>query len=931
MVYGKGRISPFFGLFAKESKEELTERLLEWKRKGVSSVTIEYAERNKEGDGFGKESSGALKQLAKACRELSMSFWIQDAAPFPTGNANGALEKEENKAFRKQYLGERHMDVTGPKKGAGIPVQSVLHSAGMMEIFGEAGKRLAQNLADRRLLEVVAYEFTYEGRIKVSSQAVLWKRQNEEESPEVLYWDIPGGYWRIFCVFVTSFGGGREYYVNLLDPDSVKLQIASVHEPIYEELKDELLKTWSGFFYDELEIGNTKGYDFFMLPGGRGEEGHGNDISQLPWSRQLYQRLKKQENLIEKLPLLWYEGEREEQAAVRFGYMDELTRLVCESYNGQVHAWCRERGIPYTGHVLEDENSHARLGCGPGHYFRMQKHQDMAGVDLIAGQVMPQLDCRMGTYGYLNGDGCFYHYGLAKLASSAAHIDPVKENQSLCEVFALYGNVCSVRLRKFLIDHLLVNGINHFIYADAGERNTPDCYWRELDCYTEAMAELLGGLKPLTRVAVLYHGEAQWCGEAELFQVPASELARRQISYDVIPADVWADREYYRTDTQKGLTINGNTYEALVIPWCEYIPAKAAAFVEECRNTGFPVFVTKALPEGICGQKKEKTGCFENAIVTENKKLAEAVTEKIGKSAVRSCGYAPYLRTAQFQGKEGAWYFLHNESETESYSCEVIPEKEKADRMPEEEAEKDRQRRKTEKPDGQQKVIWALDIRKKEGKRLLMENGKGKLMLEPFEAVLLLEGASLPEGYIERGEEKANERTKESIKAYLEGSIWDITLKSGETKVEQIKDSALFDINSPSHFPEFSGRILYQTRICLEEGSWLLKLGEVYDACTVYLDGEIQGHCISAPYCVELKVKKKTDKEEKESADNTEKALDENQGIRKAEHELTIEVWNNPVHTAQKEEIPLGLLSASVRAVKGQGGLIGPVRLEKME
>ena len=130
----------------------------------------------------------------------------------------------------------------------------------------------------------------------------------------------------------------------------------------------------------------------------------------------------------------------------------------------------------------------------------------------------------------------------------------------------------------------------------------------ELDRYTEAMADLLGGLKPVTRVAVLYHGEAQWCGKADFFQASAAELARHQISYDVIPADVWEEREYYRTDTGQGLTINGNTYEALVIPWCEYIPAKAAAFVEECRNTGFPVFVTKALPEGICGQKKEKTG-----------------------------------------------------------------------------------------------------------------------------------------------------------------------------------------------------------------------------------------------------------------------------------------------------------------------------------
>lgn len=36
-------------------------------------------------------------------------------------------------------------------------------------------------------------------------------------------------------------------------------------------------------------------------------------------------------------------------------------------------------------------------------------------------------------------NGEFYHYALAKLASSAAHLDPVKKGRAMCEAFGAYG------------------------------------------------------------------------------------------------------------------------------------------------------------------------------------------------------------------------------------------------------------------------------------------------------------------------------------------------------------------------------------------------------------------------------------------------------------------------------------------------------------
>jgi hypothetical protein len=64
----------------------------------------------------------------------------------------------------------------------------------------------------------------------------------------------------------------------------------------------------------------------------------------------------------------------------------------------------------------------------------------MAGIDDIGGQVLPQgedepLQNEMGA----RRDGPFYHYGLAKLAQSAAALEPRKKGRAMCEVFGNYG------------------------------------------------------------------------------------------------------------------------------------------------------------------------------------------------------------------------------------------------------------------------------------------------------------------------------------------------------------------------------------------------------------------------------------------------------------------------------------------------------------
>lgn len=425
------RIAPFFGLHPGNKREELVRQLKTLRDRGFYQVTVEYsaAQGTLEKASFDESFFTAAEELCAALNELGMSFWLQDAAPFPTGNANGAYELPENLDKGKLYIEEHHVDLVGPREHAVIRMNNLLHF-----FYGAALKDPGElaKAATRQRCSVVAYQVNEDHKLVDDSAVSL----DPYIKDEFLTWNVPEGHWRVFVIYTTRENHGRKNYMNPMSKDSVALQIKNVHTPIYEKLKGHLGKEWLGFFYDEPEIGNTdEGVEnvFHILPGRR--QNIANDIVSMPWSSEMPEEMgRRDSDWLLHVPYLYYDGEGAE-GSFRYLYMDAVTSLVQENYNGQVYAWMKERNIPYIGHVLEDENSHARLGCGFGHYFRAVHHQDMAGIDLISAQLMPGDDLLTAWYGSGNGDGEFYHYMLAKLArrQASTHLElPIRVHQGNC-------------------------------------------------------------------------------------------------------------------------------------------------------------------------------------------------------------------------------------------------------------------------------------------------------------------------------------------------------------------------------------------------------------------------------------------------------------------------------------------------------------------
>ena len=542
-------------------------------------------------------------------RKRDMKVWILDDSHFPTGFANGAMADQPDERCRQSICCRVYH--CNDVKELHIEKEKLLHPDEFEPTQIEAfiGEKTPRKFNDDKLFGLIAVCMEHEDDVKKATVKIDLMSQIMDNG---LHWKVPEGKWNVYVLHLSRNMGHHRSYINMMDKASCKVLIDAVYEPHYARYKDDFGKTIAGFFSDEPELGNGHLYDHNTKLGTNLD---------FPWSRELEERLKNTlgQDYRSKLPFLWEEDvDENEKAKVRYAYMDGVTRLVEEDFSKQIGDWCRAHGVKYIGHLIEDNNQHARTGSSLGHFYRGLAGQDMSGIDDIGGQVLPQgeeVNYDNGTFKTRNGE--FLHYMLGKLGSSAAAIERLKNGNSMCEIFGAYGWSEGVRLEKYLVDHFMVRGINHFVphAFSPKEFPDPDCpphfyahghnpqyrHFGRLMAYTNRVCELISGGRHVAPVAVLYHGEGEWTGTCMFSHEIGHVLADAQIDYDYIPQDVFSSTKQFQTVVEHGaLKINTQEYKALVVPTIQYVTKAFAAYVNKLVQADIPVFFVNDLPEGIC-------------------------------------------------------------------------------------------------------------------------------------------------------------------------------------------------------------------------------------------------------------------------------------------------------------------------------------------
>ena len=540
-------------------------------------------------------------------RTRGMQVWILDDSHFPTGFANGAVKTAPDERCRQSILGNGK-----PLDCAAGPLDLDLRAEGLMDPprldLRDPMQAFAAKMPPARAFDPAADRL-------LTVQAVAGDGAVTDLLPfvqgTVLHWDKPAGAYTLQVVTASRNAGYHRDYINMTDPASVRLLLDAVYEPHWAHYAADFGKTIAGFFSDEPELGNGLLYQ-------KGNTlGCGQD---LPWSAPLEAALADAygPGWAAALPRLFRQDASDATARIHTVYMDCLTKLVRQNFSEQLAAWCHGHGVRYIGHLIEDDGQHCRTGSSLGHYFRGLQGQDMAGIDDIGGQVLPQGEDepRLNNM-HQPRNGTFYHYGLATLAESAAAIEPVKGGNAMCEIFGNYGWAEGVRLEKYLADHFLVRGVNYFVpHAFSGKAfPDPDCpphfyahghnpqyrHFGALMAYMDRVATLTSAGPHEAPVAVLYHGEAEWCDpEAMPFEQVVRPLYDGQIACRVLPADAFGEPERYKTKLGDPLVVNGQAYHAFVVPGARCLPAAAAQGLAVLAAAGLPVFFAGQRPEALC-------------------------------------------------------------------------------------------------------------------------------------------------------------------------------------------------------------------------------------------------------------------------------------------------------------------------------------------
>jgi hypothetical protein len=170
-------------------------------------------------------------------------------------------------------------------------------------------------------------------------------------------------------------------------------------------------------------------------------------------------------------------------------YCDVMAQLFEERFLEPLRDWCRKNNMVSAGHFGGEDEWFNFKSNGFGHILRSLKRLDCPGVDMIWHQLYP-------------GERL---HPFPKLASSAAR--QIGRNEVLGEMFAIYGGGLLPERMKFLLDYMLVCGINTFVFSSTPQYSDQvnlsggrpsfgksDPMWGEFDLwhtYVGRMSELL--------------------------------------------------------------------------------------------------------------------------------------------------------------------------------------------------------------------------------------------------------------------------------------------------------------------------------------------------------------------------------------------------------------------------------------------------------
>ncbi|MHC6119304.1 hypothetical protein ACYT32_03240 [Companilactobacillus sp. FL22-3] len=539
-------------------------------------------------------------------------------------------------------------------------------------------------------------------------------------------------------------------------------------------------------------------------------------------------------DVIKLLPLL-FNGESPLAHEIQYSFMDLVSSLYSINFSKRIGNWCKAHNVKYIGHVIEDNNAHARLGYGSGHFFRSMVGQDMAGIDIVLHQLLPE-----HNNGYFNAmtstgwDGEFFHYALAEMGTSLGRLDPKKHGNTMCEVFGAFGWSEDLTFMKWIADHMLVRGVNNFVPHAFSMKEYPDSDcpphfyahgknpqykgMGELVSYMNKVSTIFSGGEHECNTAVLYHGEAEWSGKRMLDQKVTRKLDESQIGFEIVPSDYIIESSLTKKAT---FIINKMKFNNLIIPYSERLPKKLILKLIQLEKNNVNILFIGGLPKGISDDLKNTSLLNELIERSSSIELSDLIKNLNDLKIIRlnSKSYTPWLRFYSYKLHDGSVQMFFNES-TKVTICKKINLKKKNWKIYDPTLDK---------------IIDPV-----------INEDILNIKLEPSQTLIIFQDDS----------EKNDDYSYSNIwETSLKDNKWDITFDGvGLTKKApiEIKSKGLPLLGLGDEYCNFAGTVSYSTKINISKNKAIIYLKDVSGLLTISVNGKQVGSRIGTPYVYDI-------------------------------------------------------------------------------
>lgn len=550
-------ILPFWFLNGELDPDEMRYQLREFREKGMPGIIL-HARYGLEMPYLGEKYVERIRFAVKEAQRLGLHTWIYDEMNWPSGTADKAVLKARPD-LAQRYIECLSFQVRGPWF-------TYLTGADSRYIDFERSTPLA------------AFAISETGDVIDLTPNLSFE--------DVIPWEVPPGVWRLMYMVEKE----ADYYIDAINPEATAEFLKRGYDPYLPAARAHMPNGMVGFYTDEPAM------HYYVT-------GANNPI--IPWTKDMLRRFHARTgyNLRPLLPHLFFDINND-SARVRYDFYNALTEFYSAAYYQQIHEWCQQHDVLFTGHLLYEEWLRQMIRV-EGNPFKHYRHMDVIGVD----HLYPIIGTR---------DRPAEHVAM-KLASSAAH--QYNSPRLLCESFGGIFMDTTMQRMKWILDWEYVLGVNlvnphgfHYTLEGARKRDWPPSmfyqypWWRCYGAFSEyvsRLSHLLSGGRHVAKAAVLFPINAMFANYTPQTPTPLSDrivgdfdaltdlLLRIHYDYDYLDEDLFASAEL----ADKTITLADEGYEVLIIPPMTHIKLSTLERIETFVSQGGRVLGMVFLPD----------------------------------------------------------------------------------------------------------------------------------------------------------------------------------------------------------------------------------------------------------------------------------------------------------------------------------------------